>query len=558
LMSKEFLDSLAQCSKLAQAGDVSQAIAKCSALVREAPEFGHGHHALGVLLWRARQYESALKSMHAAIHRPNPIIDYFADLRFALTATRQLQAALRVARRAATLWPESTEARIMLAQSLAQCFQADEMHAIFRALIAAEPDNIIYWESYARAAEMVGATSDVLTMCERILRRDPGKILTFGVLYFRALKAVGRAADSARYRDALIDHYMKAPETKLKAIGFVDAYISASAAEVHWRAYAAENPSDPLALYSMANNLASQGKWDAAERMLEAAQALKLDEGVQANLTTLARSIQQYIPALKAAVCQPLAPRIPIKRNMIVIRGVLEKQFVDVIKHYRVLHGDHFIILSTWSTSDPDLLAEIQPYIDDLVLNALPQIPGMGNLNYQIQCAASGVARAKELGAEYLLLTRTDVAFMKPNLMAEFIQAMANDKPDPHQTPGLRHRLVVCEYWSFLEPLYHLSDLFCYGHVDDVAQYWALEHMSDACLTPEITLTRAFARKVGRILENDVADVVAAAHDLFHMREASSLQLFWLKYPAASNSPHYHHRTIILPEMLTSGSRSVV
>ncbi len=548
---KEFMDTLAGCWALAQAGDLSKAIEACTALVKKAPTFGQGQHALGTLLWRARKYAPALQAMQSAIDCPNATVDFFFDLRFALISTRQYQAALGVSRRAAAAWGTNPDVRVMLAQSLAQCFQADEMRVIFTDLIKNEPDNLLYWEHFARSAEMVGATADVLMACEYILQTDPSKLLTFGTLYFRTLKVVGRATESARYRDALISQYMARTETKFKAIAFIENYNSPAAAENHWRQQALESPDSAFVFYSLAHNLACQGKWGDAQQVLTAAKTLSADEELKTKLQSLAVSIEHYLPILKESAAQPLQTRDPSTSRMIVVRGALEKKFIDVIKHYRGVHGDHFILLSTWETSSPELMAEVRPYVDDIALNAVPSIPGMGNLNYQIQCAVGGIRRAKELGAEYILLTRTDVAFLKPNIMTEFAALLANDKPNSVRTPGLRHRLIVCEYWSFLEPLYHLSDLFCYGHIEDVAQYWAQDHMSDACLTPEITLCRGFALKVGRQLKNDTPDVIEAVRDLFLMIEASSVQLFWPKYPAASSSPHYHHRTIIKPDMLT-------
>jgi len=52
----------------------------------------------------------------------------------------------------------------------------------------------------------------------------------------------------------------------------------------------------------------------------------------------------------------------------------------------------------------------------NVVLSKKPDYPGVSNVNFQIVSSSTGIVKAKELGAEYCLKTRTDQRMYAPNI----------------------------------------------------------------------------------------------------------------------------------------------
>ncbi|MBL8629605.1 MAG: hypothetical protein JNM81_08260, partial [Rhodospirillaceae bacterium] len=273
-----------------------------------------------------------------------------------------------------------------------------------------------------------------------------------------------------------------------------------------------------------------------ALRVLSQVNALALGSDHKAQKEALERAVVDYIPRVDALAAMPPGPQRSPGAEIIVVRGAVDALIAPVVKHYRAAHPGVFLILSTWANTETAVLADVAPYFDDVVLNQRPKSAGVNNINFQLACAVNGVNRARDLGAQRIMVTRTDIALLRPNLLDELRRRLFAHPSDPAKAPHLKQRLVVSDLFTQLVPFYHPSDLFCYGAAEDVAKFWADASEVNTCTGPEPFLCRKFAARAGRPLANHYHDSLWAIRDLFVVCDASALQLYWQKNPFWPNA----------------------
>lgn len=533
----QYSRAASECVILASQGRLADAEAACQRHLARTPDDGGAWDVLGMILFAVRRYDDGLQAMARALQCSATAPQYFEHYVVSLAKCYKHQDAERIATAAYEKWPDISDIALIYAQCLASCFKGDAARAIFERLVLADPSNEKYWTHYAHSMLSVGFTGDVLRACERAVALNASNYYSVGLMYFRTLMASGRAAEAGNIHRICIELLRTSDQTIVKAIDWVERYEGAVAAEPLWRDYEAKNSRAALAVFRMAENLALQERWPEASRLLDTAATLPSAGGLKLQINALRRSATDFVPAIKQLITAPINRRQPLrKETVIVIRGAVEARFLDIVKHYGVKHTDQHIVLSTWEDTSPELLSALRPYVDDIVLNARPARPGMNNLNYQIVCAAAGIKKAKERGASNIFLTRTDLTFLKPDILEDFADTLTKDQPDLARTPRLKKRLIICDLYSLTLPLYHVSDIFCYGTADDVESLWSPAGITDSCLRPEVTLGRGLAAKIGRPLLNSMDDSLQFFRDAFIVRDAESLKMFWQKYPSAIRS----------------------
>jgi tetratricopeptide (TPR) repeat protein len=516
--------------------NLAEAEANARRIAAQSPQDGWAFDALGLILVKTKKYEDAMAAFEMATRASNAAPQFFLHHAMCLLACFRHKTALTVIESAYHRWSNIADICFAYARILAQCFQQDAARAIYKTVLSEDAHHSNRWVAYVHDMLSLGLTTDVLDGAAKAIALDTANYTQVGLVYFRTLAAMGRNTKAKYVRDQCIARLRTNPRTIVKAIDWIERNEGIEIAEPLWREEVQKVGPTADAIFHLAQNLAMQGRWTEAATLAQQALQHTPGEALQLQTKILLRSANHYAPRIAQWATAPPDIRRKPSPDMIVIRGGLERRFLDIVKHYRAAHPGVFIILSIWTDTAPDLLNEIEPYIDDVVLNVRPPRPGMNNLNFQIVCAANGIQRAKELGAERVFLTRTDIAFLKPELIKTLREMLGQDQPDVAKTPGLQKRIIISDLYSLLHPFYHASDIFCYGTVDDVAKLWSLDHITDACLRPEVILCRGLAAKVGRELKNDIFDSLSAFRDLFIVRDAESLQLYWPKYPALIRS----------------------
>ena len=228
----------------------------------------------------------------------------------------------------------------------------------------------------------------------------------------------------------------------------------------------------------------------------------------------------------------------------IIIQGPLLKDnkfTLNTIQIYKKIFKDYQIILSTWEDEALDYLAEIKKEGIEIVLNKKPDYPGIQNINFQIVSTLNAIKKAQELGAEYILKTRTDLRIYNPNSI-EFLVNLLKAFPAGENTKQ-KKRLAFPGLNTFKYRPYSVTDLVMFGQTDDIFDYWdvALDNkkppINDKLIIDwakarlgEIYLSTNYLEKLGQVLNWTIADSwqIYALH--FCIFDTQSLDLYWHKY----------------------------
>tara|TARA_R110001606_G_scaffold356372_1_gene507729 strand:- start:73125 stop:74162 length:1038 start_codon:yes stop_codon:yes gene_type:complete len=153
----------------------------------------------------------------------------------------------------------------------------------------------------------------------------------------------------------------------------------------------------------------------------------------------------------------------------IMIQGpiVLKNNFTfETIQLYRKLFGESVIIVfSSWhgELSDEKIL-DLESYCS-VVLSEKPTNSGLHNVNYQIVSSRCGMLKAKELGAEFLIKTRSDQRFYNPATL-KILHNLYMTAPNKI----IELSMSSCKYrpWS-------LCDMFQFSKADILLDMWNIE-----------------------------------------------------------------------------------
>lgn len=246
-------------------------------------------------------------------------------------------------------------------------------------------------------------------------------------------------------------------------------------------------------------------------------------------------------------------PLVVRPRVAVVVQGplVVDDDFtLETVRLYRRLFAPHPVIVSTWEGEPAPLVRAVRLAGAEVVQGPRPDDPGPLNVNLQLASTRTGIAKAREVGAEYVLKTRTDQRIYAPNV-AEFLVNLVHAFP---VAPGFRqrHRVVSCGRSSQKFGLYHVSDQLLFGHVDDITLYFAApprasglpagfrDVVRDICRhkSPESYLASTFLAAVGRPVGWTLADSWDAIADHFCIADSAAIDVYWPKY-----GPHVEHDT---------------
>jgi len=238
------------------------------------------------------------------------------------------------------------------------------------------------------------------------------------------------------------------------------------------------------------------------------------------------------------------------KKLAIIIQGPIIKEndfTLETVKIYKKHFSDALIILSTWEDEDSAIVKQFEELGITILLNEKPDYTGTSNINLQIVSSRNGMRKARELGAEYALKTRTDQRIYAPNV-ADYLYNITEVFP-VREGYSQKKRIVGMSLNTFKYRMYGLSDMLIYGHIDDMMLYWDVSldqrvftaedaEESGSTLRKfamwrvcEVYLTTEFLIKVGRTLGWSLKDSWEAFADHFCIVDKEQLDIFWAKPP---------------------------
>jgi hypothetical protein len=232
-------------------------------------------------------------------------------------------------------------------------------------------------------------------------------------------------------------------------------------------------------------------------------------------------------------------PSLPAARVAFVIQGPFWKPddfTLETVRLYRTHCPGAAVIVSTWEDEDPALVERARQAGAEVILNRKPKDGGLWNIKYQITSAHAGLSRAKALGYEHALKTRTDTRMYAPHIDRFFLAAIRRfpifDSGDQ------RARIFGFDLGTAKHRLYGISDMHIFGHVDDLLRYYSLDvddrydvtASGDDVAVPESYLASRFLNAVGitPAWTQDDSDRLIATR--FCILDHAMVDLFWTKY----------------------------
>lgn len=241
-------------------------------------------------------------------------------------------------------------------------------------------------------------------------------------------------------------------------------------------------------------------------------------------------------------------------KTAIVIQGGLAEQHDFTLESIR-LYKEHFpnaiLILSTWEGNNSGYIEKIKNEHIEIVESPKPNFSGISNVNLQIISSQRGLERAKALGALYAVKTRTDQRMYSP-LALEFLRNVLKAFPLIKTNSIQKERIVSISLDTFKYRLYGLSDMFVFGHIDDMLLYWTpkldMRNSEDVDLDSsvknfgisrvcEVYFATEFLKKVDHMPTMTLADSWYAYANYFCVIDQASIDLYWPKY-----MPRIEHR----------------
>ena len=148
------------------------------------------------------------------------------------------------------------------------------------------------------------------------------------------------------------------------------------------------------------------------------------------------------------------------------------------------------IVLTTWFGELSHLQIEQINNLKNIILiqNIKPKNPGISNINLQILSTLNGLKYIKlNYPFSRVIKSRTDQRLLNINCI-HFLNSLLKAYPINYLT--FKSRLIICSFNTFKYRVYSISDMFMYGHIDDLLIFWDQELESNQITTLEIEAPR--------------------------------------------------------------------
>ncbi|PIY93595.1 MAG: hypothetical protein COY69_00840 [Candidatus Magasanikbacteria bacterium CG_4_10_14_0_8_um_filter_32_14] len=250
----------------------------------------------------------------------------------------------------------------------------------------------------------------------------------------------------------------------------------------------------------------------------------------------------------------------------LVMQGPLKKEnnfTLESIRIYKKIFPNTHIIVSTWEDEKEKYIEQIKEEGVFVVLNKKPLVSGFGNVNFQIISTINGLYKAKELGVEYVYKTRCDQRINGINLNEYFVNLL-NYFPS---AGGFKQkkRIIASSYISLKFVPYLLTDMFQFGNVDDMINYWSCEldsrsksnrliksirDLLDVKMS-EVLLCSSYLEKIGRKNKWTIEDSWHAFADHFLIVDRHIIDQFFYKYDYYNEFGGHIYRNITNNQYIT-------
>ena len=236
----------------------------------------------------------------------------------------------------------------------------------------------------------------------------------------------------------------------------------------------------------------------------------------------------------------------------IIIQGSIGAIGVDfvlstVLSYSKVLFPGATIVISTWDDEDKNSIEVLKSLGVTVLQSTQPRNPGYSNINLQIESTSKAAALLAGCGVKFLLKTRTDQRIYAPDVFP-YLKAILRGFPSVSKYQNTR--LIGVSLNTFANRPFGISDMFMFGDVRDMIDYWCVDHdprtsgevaleLEKASSFAELSKARAcevylmtqYLYKIKhRIQEWSVRASLECYRNYFCIIDARMIDLYWPKY----------------------------
>ena len=200
----------------------------------------------------------------------------------------------------------------------------------------------------------------------------------------------------------------------------------------------------------------------------------------------------------------------------------------DMVRIYETNFPSSRIVLSTWK--DESKISEVRETENlTIIENERPKNSGISNVNLQTVSTFSGIKTLRDLGADFILKTRSDQILLS-NRALDLLTYRLDSSP----ASGYE-RIVTTDFNSFLFRPYSPNDQLMFGSVETIFRFWSanVERISDISSTKddfaEKVLLKSYLEDQGLTFDNSHLQSLEIYRDLYSFIDNEDLNLYWNK-----------------------------
>lgn len=236
------------------------------------------------------------------------------------------------------------------------------------------------------------------------------------------------------------------------------------------------------------------------------------------------------------------------KSAIVLIQGPIGdfNYLLQTIKCYQKNEFIFKIILSTWADEVSLDQKKIISVNDKTIIltNNKPMFNGIANVNYQIVSTLNGLRYIKSHYSNcQVVKSRTDQRITLADFPF-FLFKMVNCKKETSQ---LNRRIIISSFNTFKFRMYSISDMFMFGHIDDLLNYWDInldenKIQIEAIREPrnmtswaklnlaEVYLVTNFLKNIKHNTKWTIKDYWTVLQKYFIVLDSEMIGLEWFKY----------------------------
>jgi hypothetical protein len=217
----------------------------------------------------------------------------------------------------------------------------------------------------------------------------------------------------------------------------------------------------------------------------------------------------------------------------------------ETLKIYNKIFPDSLIIISTWDDENIEKISKLKNKNTHIIFNKSLNYKSPGNTDNQIISTYSALSYSKSVGIEYCIKQRADFRVNKNNIKT-YLMSLLKNFPLKEKNESIKNRIIITSLGTFKYRLFSASDFFLFGHTDDLIKYFDKEtylngirkynsaHLpcfhNDTPVISEIFLCARYLMNIDKKIQWNLDNWWSSLEKFFCVIDASSLDLFWLKY----------------------------